>query len=136
AARLQHPTIVTLHDYGTFEGAPYLVLEFLEGQTLQTRLKGGVLAPLDALAIGIDVARALIEAHGAGVIHRDIKPSNVFLCANGQTKVLDLGLAQLQSSFDVEDRKPHSGPVVRRAGTPDYMAPEIFAGKAADPCTD
>ena len=90
-ARLQHPNIVTLHDYGTFEGAPYLILELLEGETLRDRLdRAPPMAPRDALSIIGDVTSALVEAHAAGVIHRDIKPSNVFLCASGQVKVLDL----------------------------------------------
>ncbi|HEX8114502.1 MAG TPA: protein kinase [Kofleriaceae bacterium] len=135
AARLQHPNIVTLHDYGEFEGAPYLILELLEGDTLRTRLAGaGRLAPLDALAIASDVARALVEAHAAGVIHRDIKPGNVFLCASGQTKVLDFGLAQLQSEVD-RGSEP-AGSAAARAGTPRYMAPELLRGQAADACTD
>jgi serine/threonine protein kinase/tetratricopeptide (TPR) repeat protein len=135
AARLQHPNIVTLHDYGEFEGAPYLILELLDGETLRSRLdRAGPLPALDALAIAIDVARALVEAHAAGVIHRDIKPSNVFLCASGQTKVLDFGLAQLQEAVDSAAAPLTGAPT--RAGTPLYMAPELFRGHAAGPGTD
>lgn len=137
AARLQHPNIVTLHDYGEFEGAPYLILELLEGETLRSRLARDLrLAPLDALAIAGDVARALVEAHAVGVIHRDIKPSNVFLCASGQTKVLDLGLARLQDTVDAGEPAPPGTAAVALAGTPHYMAPELLRGQAADACTD
>src|SRR5262249_50743778 len=101
AARLQHPSIVTLHDHGEFDGAPYLILELLDGETLRSRLaRDGPMPVRDALAIGGEVARALVEAHAAGVIHRDIKPGNVFLCTGGQTKVLDFGLAQLRSEVE------------------------------------
>src|SRR5262249_52764271 len=83
AARLQHPNMVTLHDFGSWDGAPYLVLELLAGETLAARLRRGALEPRRAVTILIDVARALVHAHRAGVIHRDIKPSNVFLCRDG-----------------------------------------------------
>jgi serine/threonine protein kinase len=133
ATRLQHPNIVTLHDHGEFEGAPYLILELLEGETLRSRLaRDGQLAPRDAVAIAADVARALVEAHAAGVIHRDIKPGNVFLCTSGQTKVLDLGLAQLHTEVGA----PATPTDAMRAGTPLYMAPELFRGHPADACTD
>jgi TolB-like protein/tRNA A-37 threonylcarbamoyl transferase component Bud32/tetratricopeptide (TPR) repeat protein len=131
AARLQHPNIVTLHDYGELDGAPYLILELLDGESLRSRLeRESRLAPRDALAIAIEVTRALVAAHAAGIVHRDIKPGNVFLCASGQTKVLDFGLAQLQADATAP------GASVALAGTPRYMAPELFHGQAADPCTD
>lgn len=136
AARLQHPNIVTLHDHGELDGAPYLILELLDGQSLRSRLeREGRLEPRDAVAIAIEVTRALVAAHAAGVVHRDIKPGNVFLCTSGQTKVLDFGLAQLQSSAGAADPGEPAG-AAARAGTPHYMAPELFRGQAADPCTD
>ncbi|HEX7836337.1 MAG TPA: protein kinase, partial [Kofleriaceae bacterium] len=136
AARLQHPNIVTLHDHGEFEGAPYLILELLEGETLRSRLaREARLSPLEALAIAGDVASALVVAHAAGVIHRDIKPSNVFLCTSGQVKVLDLGLARLQDPVDEGSGRPETA-AVAQAGTPQYMAPELFRGQTADACTD
>ena len=136
-ARLQHPNIVTLHDYGTFEGAPYLILELLEGETLRDRLdRAPPMAPRDALSIIGDVTSALVEAHAAGVIHRDIKPSNVFLCASGQVKVLDLGLALLHDLVPIEEPDPSAPAAVTWAGTPRYMAPELFRGHPSDACSD
>lgn len=137
AARLQHPNIVTLHDYGTFKGARYLILELLEGETLRDRLdRVSGLAALDALSIAIDVTHALVAAHAVGVIHRDIKPSNIFLCTGGQTKVLDLGLAQLHDPAEVVRQTQLGRATPTWAGTPPYMAPELFHGHEADECTD
>jgi eukaryotic-like serine/threonine-protein kinase len=133
AARLQHPNIVTLHDHGELDGAPYLILELLDGESLRSRLeRESRLPPRDALAIAIEVTHALVAAHAAGVVHRDIKPGNVFLCSSGQTKVLDFGLAQLQADAGAAAPGASAAP----AGTPRYMAPELFQGQAADPCTD
>ncbi|HYG67150.1 MAG TPA: serine/threonine-protein kinase, partial [Anaeromyxobacteraceae bacterium] len=125
AARLNHPNIVTLHDYGIHEGTPYLILERLHGETLHERLKRGPLRPLDAIRLGMDIARGLVHAHAAGVIHRDLKPGNVFLCAGAGPKLLDFGLARLRG------RTP-----ARAAGTPAYMAPEQLRGLGEDARTD
>ncbi|HEX3479287.1 MAG TPA: protein kinase [Kofleriaceae bacterium] len=137
AARLQHPNIVTLHDYGTFDHARYLVLELLDGETLRDRIERGAhLVTLDALSIAIDMTRALVAAHASGVIHRDIKPSNIFLCTSGQTKLLDLGLAVLQTRVENTQHPAEARATAAWAGTPHYMAPELFHGHPADECTD
>jgi tetratricopeptide (TPR) repeat protein/TolB-like protein len=138
AARLQHPNIVTLFDHGTFEGTRYLVLELLEGETLRDRLaRAPRLTAHEALAVIGDVTRALVEAHAAGVTHRDIKPSNVFLCTSGQVKVLDFGLARLQGPAATEPVGPaEEAGSLAQAGTPRYMAPELFQGHPADACSD
>jgi len=121
AARLNHPNVVTLHDYGLHQGTPYLILELLEGETLHRRLaKGGPLAPEEALRIARQVARGLVHAHAHGVLHRDLKPGNVFLTADGGVKLLDFGLARLL------DRASLAG------GTPAYMAPEQLRGEPGD----
>ncbi|MEI6225396.1 MAG: serine/threonine-protein kinase, partial [Deltaproteobacteria bacterium] len=125
AARLSHPGIVTLHDVGTAEGGPYIVMERLHGETLQDRLERGPLPPREAVRIALEVARALGHAHESGVVHRDLKPSNVFLTSSGVTKVLDFGLAQVLGSSD----RPGGG-------TPAYMAPEQWRAEAADARTD
>src|SRR5262249_11246398 len=143
AARLNHPNIVTLFDFGVFEGAPYLILELLEGETLQQRLARGPIAPSEATQILVEMARALVHAHGAGVIHRDLKPSNVFLTRGGTVQVRDPGLARLRAAVETmrssmlpqaaDGRSPHT---MRGAGTPAYMAPEQWRGEPGDARTD
>lgn len=125
AAQLAHPNIVTLHDIGAWEGGPYLIMELLRGEPLDARLARGALDGPEAVAVAIDVARALAHAHAAGVIHRDLKPSNVFLVEGGGAKVLDFGLAHV---FGAE--APLQG------GTPRYMAPEQRRGAPPDPRMD
>ncbi len=125
AAQLSHPNIVTLHDVGTSERGPYLVLEMLHGETLLERLTRGALPQAEAVAVAIEVARALAHAHAQGVLHRDLKPSNVFLTEDGGVKVLDFGLAHFFGT---------SG--MRGGGTPGYMAPEQWRGDPEDPRTD
>ena len=136
AARLNHPNIVTLHDLGMFEGAPYLVLELLEGETLAQRLARGPLPPGEAARIAIEVARGLVHAHGVGVIHRDLKPSNVFLTRDGAVKVLDLGLARLAAAVETIRSTMVPEAALSGAGTPAYMAPEQWRGEAGDERTD
>ena len=125
AAQLSHPNIVTLHDLGTSEWGPYLVLEMLRGETLQDRLARGAPPLAEAVAVGVEVARALAHAHPRGVFHRDLKPSNVFLTEDGGVKVLDFGLASFFGP---------SG--MRGGGTPGYMAPEQWRGEEEDSRTD
>ncbi len=124
AARLAHPNIVTLHDVGRSEHGPYLVLELLRGRTLAQRLEQGSLTLREALRIVVEVARGLAYAHGQGVIHRDLTPGNIFLCDDGQVKVLDLGMAHAFGRRKIE------------GGTPSYMAPEQWRGAPEDERTD
>lgn len=124
AAQLSHPNIVTLHDVGRWEHGPYLVLELLQGRTLSARLSQGALPPPEALRIGAEVAKGLAHAHARGVVHRDLSPANVFLCLDGQVKVLDFGLAH---GFG---RRKLDG------GTRLYMAPEQLRGAPEDERTD
>ena len=125
AAQLSHPNLVTLFDVGSWEGGPYLVMELLRGESLEARLARGALPPAEALAISVEVARALVHAHGAGVVHRDLKPSNVFLASDGYAKVLDFGLAHV-----------FGGQGALAGGTPRYMAPEQRRGEPPDPRCD
>jgi hypothetical protein len=125
AAQLNHPNIVTLFDVGSWEGGPYLIMELLRGEGLDARLARGAMPPDEALAVAVEVARALAHAHRAGVVHRDLKPSNVFLVEGGWTKVLDFGLAHV---FGAD--LPIAG------GTPRYMAPEQRRGEVGDARTD
>jgi len=124
AAGLSHPNIVTLFDMGRAEQGPYLVFELLRGQTLAARLAQGSLPVAEALRIAAEVAKGLAHAHGQGVVHRDLKPENVFLCEDGQVKILDFGLAHAFGH--------------RRAdgGTAGYMAPEQAEGAPEDERTD
>jgi len=125
AARLSHPNIVTLYEVGHAEGGPYLVLELLRGETLARRLEGPRLRLDEALPIASQIAAGLAHAHEHGVVHRDLKPSNVFLCEEGQLKVLDLGLALA-----------FGGTRLIAGGTPTYMAPEQQRGAPEDERTD
>ncbi len=124
AARLSHPNIVTLHDVGTSDRGPYLVMEYLRGEPLSARLARGPLPPAEAVRIALEVARGLAHAHAHGVVHRDLKPANVFLCAEGTVKVLDFGLAHALGQARMD------------GGTPAYMAPEQRKGAPEDERTD
>ncbi|MBI5066593.1 MAG: protein kinase [Deltaproteobacteria bacterium] len=124
AARLAHPNIVTLFDLGRAEAGPYLVLELLSGQTLEERLGEGPLPLREAVRIAAETAKGVAHAHQHGVVHRDLKPANVFLCDDGQVKVLDFGLAH---AF---------GQRRQDGGTPAYMAPEQWEGAPEDERTD
>src|SRR3954470_2547327 len=116
AARLAHPNIIQLHDIGRCARGAYLVLELLRGETLRDRLQRGPFKPREALRVALDVARGLARAHAAGVVHRDMSPGNIFLCEDGQVKILDFGLA------GVLGRTGWAG------GTPGYIAPEVRRG--------
>ncbi|HET6412823.1 MAG TPA: protein kinase [Anaeromyxobacter sp.] len=124
AAQLTHPNIVTLFDVGRAERGPFLVLELLRGETLAARIERGPLDALEAVQIATEVSKGLAHAHEHGVVHRDLTPSNVFLCRDGQVKVLDLGMAHAFGR-----PKPDGG-------TPEYMAPEQRRGAPEDERTD
>ena len=136
---LSHPNICALYDVGSQDGMDFLVMEYLEGETLAARLKKGALPIEQVLRCGTEVAMALEAAHRRGVIHRDLKPGNVMLTKTG-AKLLDFGVATLkqQSSFASEgkakaDRLTATGMVI---GTLHYMAPEQIEGGEADARTD
>jgi len=124
AARLSHPNIVTLYDVGRSPQGPYLILELLRGGTLAQRLRQGRLPVREALRVAVEMAKGLAHAHSQGVVHRDVKPGNVFLCDDGQVKLLDLGMAH---AF---------GHRTFAGGTPAYMAPEQWRGAPEDERTD
>jgi serine/threonine-protein kinase len=130
AAQLSHPNIVTVIDRGEERGRPFIVFEYVDGETLKDVVER--LAPLpvgDAIAIALQVAEALAFAHGRGVIHRDVKPQNVLL-AEGRAKVTDFGIAR---SLDVDVSVTQTGTVL---GTGDYMAPEQALGERSSERSD
>jgi len=138
---LNHPHICTLHDVGRHGEFDFLIMEYLEGHTLQDRLSGGALPLAEALKLGIQIADALAAAHRAGVIHRDLKPGNIMLTKAG-AKLLDFGLAKTDApgvagSLSMMPTTP-PGLTVQGTilGTFQYMAPEQLEGKEADARTD
>jgi hypothetical protein len=144
-AALNHPNVLTIHDAGVHEGAPYLVSELLEGQTLRGELNCGALGVRKATEYALQIAQGLAAAHGKGVTHRDLKPENIFVTKDGRVKILDFGLAKLAEQRKAESRKQADAeaPTVtqdtepgRVIGTPSYMSPEQVRGEAADHRTD
>ena len=135
---LNHPNICTLYDIGEQEGSEFLVMEYLDGETLADRLKRGRLSSDEALQFGREITHALEQAHRHGLIHRDLKPGNIMLVKSaGRTvsKLLDFGLAKATGPADesVTLALTEVGAVV---GTPLYMAPEQLQGKGADVRSD
>jgi serine/threonine protein kinase len=129
-ARLSHPNIVAVHDFGTTsEGHLYFVMEFVEGTDLHRMIHGPGLTPAQSLSIIIAVCEALQYAHGKGVVHRDIKPANVLVDTEGTVKVADFGLARLSTPDADSGGLTMTGTVM---GTPAYMAPEQTRGMAVD----
>src|SRR5437762_2311864 len=138
---LNHPHICTLHDIGHQDGIDYLVMEYVEGQTLADRLKKGPLPPDQVLQYAVQIADALDTAHRHGVIHRDLKPGNIMLTKAG-AKLLDFGLAKIraaQAAVSTTAIHTQTTPLTGEGtiiGTLQYMAPEQLEGKEADARTD
>jgi serine/threonine protein kinase len=133
-AKLNHPRIASVYDVGEQDGADFLVMELVQGQSLATKLRAGPLEVMEATAIARQVAEALGEAHEHGVIHRDLKPANVMITPKGDAKVLDFGLAKLLSSgVEATMSVAETRGVL---GTPVYMSPEQALGKSVDARTD
>jgi serine/threonine-protein kinase len=127
-ARLTHPNIVKVTDYGEHEGKPYLVMPLLSGGTLKSKLNGKSMSWQDALRILIPMADALGYAHKHDIIHRDVKPANILITENGQPMLADFGVAKI---LDVEETMELTGTGVG-IGTPEYMAPEQVTNKLVD----
>jgi len=136
AAALNHPNILAVHRFGTFEGAPYLVSELLEGETLRQQLDRGPLPVRKAIDYGVQIAHGLAAAHNKGIVHRDLKPENLFVTKEGRIKILDFGLAKLmQSEPDPDGIAPtqaHGTDPGVVMGTVGYMSPEQVRGKTID----
>src|SRR5271156_836058 len=143
---LNHPNICTLHDVGHQDGVDFLVMEFLEGETLADRLRKGPLPTEQVLKIGIEICEGLERAHKSGVVHRDLKPANVMLTKTG-AKLMDFGLAKAilpgaspASSLTMTISHPSADqPLTAQGtivGTFQYMSPEQTEGKEADARSD
>lgn len=145
-SRLDHPDICRIHDLVETEGGDFLVLEYVEGETLGAAMARG-LPEERRLEVAERLARVLSVAHAERVVHRDVKPENVMLGARGEVKVLDFGIARTASEVDTGETGP-GGPPVRRAatlamtlpgtvvGTPAYMSPEQVRGEETGPASD
>jgi hypothetical protein len=140
AAALNHPNILGIHHIGTENGAPFIVSELLEGETLRDRLSAGALPVRKAVEYAVQVANGLASAHDKGIVHRDLKPENLFVTHDGGVKILDFGLAKLigDGGGTVENRKTvtagtSAGMVL---GTVGYMSPEQVRAQPVDARTD
>ena len=156
AGMLNHPNIVAIYDVGTHEGAPYVVTELLEGETLRSRLAGGALPQRKAIEYALQTAHGLAAAHEKGIVHRDLKPENLFITKDARVKILDFGLAKLTlgaraSSPASPGAPPGAGGTPALPGeetevagtqpgmvlgTVGYMSPEQVRGKATDHRSD
>ncbi|WOX22606.1 serine/threonine-protein kinase [Streptomyces solicathayae] len=129
AARIEHPSVVTVHDVVVEAGRPWVVMELVSGQSLGDRLQEGTLDPREAARIGFDVLAALTAAHEAGVLHRDVKPDNVLLGRGDRVVLTDFGIAQIEG----EQRLTETGAFV---GSPEFVAPERLLGQRPGPASD
>ena len=140
AAALNHPNIVAVYDVGFNQGSPYIVCELLEGKTLRKRLAEGALPVPLAVDYSLQIVQGLIVAHDHRIVHRDLKPENLFVTSDGRVKILDFGVAKLQSSPEDSGRSVEELTTVTKSGavigTVAYMSPEQLRGKPVDHRSD
>ncbi|NWG75046.1 MAG: protein kinase [Rubrivivax sp.] len=140
AAPLDHPYICHINEVAESEGLDFIVMEYVEGQSLRGRIEQGPLLPEEVLQVGIETAEALEAAHGKGIVHRDIKPENIMLTKTGHAKVMDFGLAKRMAPMEAAEI---GGPTLTlltsegaTMGTPAYMSPEQLRGQEVDARSD
>jgi len=144
AAALSHPNIATIYDAGEEGGIPFLAMEYVEGSTLSSMTEKLPLPPSEIMAVGMQVADALVEAHSKGIIHRDVKPSNLMRNSRAQVKVLDFGLAKLSAAAKIRFATTVSNGAPTQSGSDTkiavgslpYMSPEQALAKDVDQRTD
>lgn len=151
ASALNHPRICTIHDAGDYQGRPFLVMEFLEGESLRDRISGKPMPVMELLDLAVQIADGLQAAHAKGIVHRDIKPANLFITVGGQIKILDFGLAKRAAEprpmsaapaapRDNETATTVTGSTLTRPGsvmgTLAYLSPEQARGGELDARTD
>jgi tRNA A-37 threonylcarbamoyl transferase component Bud32 len=142
AGTLNHPNIVAVYDTGQHDGAPYIVSELLQGETLRDRIASGALGVRKAVDCGVQIARGLAAAHERGIVHRDLKPENLFLTRDGLVKILDFGIAKLGRAGEEKagsdfDTLSHTGTSPgTMMGTVGYMSPEQVRGLPTDHRSD
>ena len=140
ASALTHPNIAQIYDVGEKDGEPFIVMEYIEGQSLQAVMAGRRLRPLEILEIAIQVGAGLLKAHQNGITHRDVKPSNIMVMAGGQVKIVDFGLAKIARRQMQQDSPTISKDALTRpgviVGTVQYMSPEQARGHEVDPRSD
>src|SRR6476659_3809505 len=122
AGLLNHPNITAVYDIGSHDGAPYVVTELLEGETLRAALAGGSLSPRRAIDYALQMAHGLAAAHEKGIVHRDLKPENLFVTKDGRVKILDFGLAKLTRP------ETGTGPITRVSTETAATAPGVVLG--------
>jgi len=144
AGSLNHPNLISVHEVGSHEGMPYLVMELLEGETLRARIGGRALPVRRAVEIGQALAQGLAAAHEKGILHRDLKPENIFLTRDGRVKILDFGLAKthapmagtLPGNLTTDTLDPGHTETGVVLGTAGYMSPEQVRGEPLDGRSD
>jgi len=139
ASSLNHPNICTIHELGSFQGRYFIAMELLEGKTLKTLIQSKAITAKQCIQLAIEMADGLAAAHGRGIIHRDIKPSNIFITSSGHAKILDFGLAKLNTaqkhspeSAVTDTTQEHLTEAGQFVGTIAYMSPEQARGELLD----
>jgi eukaryotic-like serine/threonine-protein kinase len=135
-ARLNHPNVAIVHEFGTADGVDFLVTEYIAGITMDAKLAGGALPAADVFRLGLQLAQGLSAAHQQGIVHRDLKPGNLRLTTDGRLKILDFGLAQLMPQASDHSLTATLTQSQEVTGTLPYMAPEQLRGDPADARSD